>query len=60
MKWFFLFFLRGLAMFGPYESEQECIVALKIAIDQPVMDQGFDGARAAGVCFQGVQPKSKD
>lgn len=58
IKWWFLFFLRGLSLNGPYDSEQECLAALKIATDAPIPDQGFDGARAGGLCFQGSRPQS--
>lgn len=56
MKWWFLFFLRGIALGGPYDTEQDCVAALKTEMATPVIDQGFDGARPGGVCFQGAQP----
>jgi hypothetical protein len=56
MKWFFLFFLRGIAMGGPYDTEKACLAALKVELERPVNDQGFDGARPFGLCFQGSRP----
>lgn len=58
MKWFFLFFMRGLAVGGPYETEQDCLSALKIEIARPINDQGFDHATASGLCFQASRPQS--
>lgn len=60
VHWYFLFFLRGLALSGPYNSQEECLAALKTEISRPVMDQGFDRAVPSGICFQGAQPKLKD
>jgi hypothetical protein len=57
MKWFFLFFMRGLAVSGPYDTEQECLTELKTAIEQPIIDQGFDHAKASGLCFQASRPQ---
>ncbi len=56
VKWFFLFFMRGIAIGGPYETEGECLAALKIQIEAPIMDQAFDRATASGLCFQGSRP----
>lgn len=56
MKWWLLFFLRGISMSGPYETEKECLRNLEIATAAPVLDQGFDGAKARGWCFQASQP----
>jgi hypothetical protein len=58
MKWWFLFFLRGLAMGGPYNTQEECVTALKAEMAQPIPDPGFDNAKAAGVCFEAVQPEN--
>lgn len=57
MKWFFLFFFRGLSLGGPYDTEQDCVAALKAEIEGPKIDPGFDGAIAGGVCFQGAKPE---
>ena len=56
MKWWFLFFLRGLALGGPFDTRQECISALAVEMARPISDRGFDNAKASGVCFQGAQP----
>jgi hypothetical protein len=56
MKWWFLFFLRGMALGGPYDSQQECTAALAQEMARPISDQGFDNAKAGGVCFEGIQP----
>jgi hypothetical protein len=58
MKWWFLFFMRGLAVGGPYDTEQDCLAALKVEIARPIMDQGFDNAKADGLCFQASRPAS--
>jgi len=58
MKWFFLFFMRGLAVGGPYDSEGDCLEALKVEIARPINDQGFDRATADGMCFQASKPRS--
>jgi len=60
MKWWFLFFLRGLSIGGPFDTEQECIVALRDQIEAPILDQGFDGARSDGLCFQAIRPETKE
>ncbi len=41
---------------GPYDTEQECVSALKIEIGRPINDQGFDNAKSDGLCFQAVRP----
>lgn len=56
MKWWFLFFLRGISMSGPYETEQECLAELKVAMTATIPDQGFDNAKANGWCVQASQP----
>jgi hypothetical protein len=56
MKWFLLFFLRGMLLAGPYDTQQECLAALKEEEAAPVVDQGFDNAKPYGVCFQAVRP----
>jgi len=56
MKWWFIFFLRGIAIGGPFDSQDECVAALKMQIEQPIIDRGFDNARAGGLCFQAVKP----
>jgi hypothetical protein len=56
MKWWFLFFLRGIALSGPYDTHQECVAALKAEMEQPIIDPGFDHVQPAGVCFQGIRP----
>lgn len=60
MKWYLLFIMRGLSVGGPYDSEQACHAALADAMAQPIVDPGFDHAKAFGVCFQGSQPKLKE
>lgn len=59
MKWYFLFFLRGIAMSGPYDTQKECLDALKAEMVQPFVDLGFDHAKPAGICFQGVKAETK-
>lgn len=55
-KWWFMFFLRGMAIGGPFDSEQECLAALKIQMVQPYVDPGFDNAKPDGLCFQASHP----
>jgi hypothetical protein len=56
MKWWFLFFLRGLAVGGPYDTQEQCAAALKAEIAQPIIDPGFDNAKPSGLCFQAIRP----
>lgn len=56
MKWWFIFFLRGIAVGGPFDTQEECTKALKAEIDKPVLDQGFDHAVPDGLCFQAIHP----
>lgn len=56
MKWWFLLFLRGIAVGGPFNTENECIDALKTEINRPIIDPGFDGASSNGLCFQARMP----
>lgn len=56
VKWYFMFFMRGMSIGGPYETQQECVDALQKQIEAPIMDQGFDNAKAGGLCFQAVRP----
>jgi hypothetical protein len=56
MKWFFIFFLRGISLNGPFDSQKDCLEALKKAEAAPVMDAGFDNAKPYGLCFQAVRP----
>ena len=58
LKWWFLFFLRGIAIGGPFENQQECVAALKNEMAQPIIDPGWDHAKADGLCFQAVKPQS--
>jgi hypothetical protein len=60
IKWWFIFFLRGIAVDGPFDDQQACVEALKMQIAQPILDQGFDGATPFGLCFQGVNPDKED
>ena len=57
MKWWFLFFLRGVAIGGPYDTQQECLAALQSEITQPILDPGWDNAKASGLCFQAIKPQ---
>jgi hypothetical protein len=57
MKWYFLFFLRGIAMGGPFDTQQECLDALKVEIVVPFVDPGFDHAKPTGLCFQAIKPE---
>lgn len=59
LKWWFFFFMRGLSIGGPFDTQQECLDALKIEITKPIVDQGFDGARADGLCLQAVRPEKE-
>lgn len=56
MKWWFFLFIRGLSIGGPFDTEQECIASLKMAIETPILDQGFDNAKPDGLCFQAIRP----
>jgi hypothetical protein len=56
LKWWFLIFLRGIAMGGPYDNQQECLDALKKEMVLPFVDPGFDNAKPHGLCFQAAQP----
>jgi hypothetical protein len=56
MKWFFLLFLRGISVGGPYDTQQNCLDALKSAYEQPIIDPGFDHAIPSGLCFQAIRP----
>lgn len=57
MKWWFLFLLRGISIGGPFDSQGECIIALKNQIGAPIVDQGFDHAVADGLCLQAIHPE---
>jgi hypothetical protein len=59
MKWWFLLFMRGLAVGGPYETEQQCLAELRAAIARPIPDAGFDHATADGLCFQASHPQEQ-
>ena len=56
VKWWFMLFMRGMSIGGPYNTQDECTTALRIEIAAPIPDQGFDHAKADGLCFQAVRP----
>jgi hypothetical protein len=55
LKWWFIFFMRGIAIGGPFDGQEECLTALRAEIAKPIIDPGFDNARASGLCFQAVR-----
>lgn len=59
MKWYFLFWVVGLSLSEPYNTEAECVAALERRLENPyadIIDSGFYGnsLKPGGICLQGV------
>jgi hypothetical protein len=54
MKWFFIIWMSGVGLSGPYDTQDECLAGLSAAQAAITPEEHWYGASGGGICVQAI------